>query len=353
MGSVRSGSQYGQYDYGSAEQDHGRWNPPDTYNTFPKLEPHSGPALGVTTIQKAHDIKRVHSAMGTASGKCVWTDSVQHLEDWPSHAIPLFVFSSYERPHPAYREEVKFTIKEEKYVNFGLRMRCGGGDRHNGGVIGLLTCPHRTEAEPGAEGQLVTVTDITVMPDNSVVVSAIGDLGFRVRRAWMPRGLRGLQCAVVDVEPAAPSLAPIFHNCSEDPTLQRFAHLVQLAAPALRDMLADPTQSFTAFVPTNEALAASLGGYSDEALAGRPEVEAMLGCHIVAGRICLESLYSGRGMMALDGTPLVSNFRRWPKGEPIVNDIPMEQLDIMCANGVIHSIAGVLKPAPAARRQKR
>merc|ERR1719469_1164880 len=108
-------------------------------------------------------------------------------------------------------------------MNFGLRLRCGGGDRYNGGTIGLVHDPERMEAAPGSEGQLVTITEIVVMPDSTIVVTAVGDLPFRVQRAWMPRGFRGLQCAVVEVTPAAPRLEPLLQTCASESILSRFA----------------------------------------------------------------------------------------------------------------------------------
>ena len=55
------------------------------------------------------------------------------------------------------------------------------------------------EVQPGDQGQLATILDLVVQPDNSVIVTAIGDLDCTVVRTWMPRGLRGLQLAFVDV----------------------------------------------------------------------------------------------------------------------------------------------------------
>lgn len=314
--------------------------------------PNPSMAQNVPTIRQVH-MKRVSSA-AEAFDKKVWSDSVQHLgeDPWPAHAVPLFVFSGVDRPRPGYREEVKFTVKDEKYVNFGLRLRCGGGDRHGGGTVGLLHSPDRTEAYPGQEGQLVTITNIIVMPDSTLIVSAVGDLPFRVHRAWMPRGLRGLQCAVVEVEPAAPTLDSILETCTLEATLRRFVGLLELTAPDVARQLGDAGSKFTVFVPTTRVLDAAMRGLSDEPStlrewAAKPDVQAMLLCHVVPGRLPLEALYSGRGLTAIDGTPLVVTFGRWPRGDPRVNDVPMEHMDIMCANGVVHSMDGMLAPARA------
>lgn len=307
----------------------------------------------VPAMQQAR-VKRVITRE-EALPKCIWSDSVQHLGEessWPAHAVPLFVFCGIDRPRPEYREEVKFTLKEERYVNFGLRLRCGGGDRYMGGSVGLVHCPDRREVLPGTEGQLVTVTDIIALPDNTLIVTAVGDLPFRIQRSWMPRGLRGLQCAIVDVEPAAPRLHTILDECSHDPQLTRFAALLRACAPQLAEMLASRGRGpFTVFAPTARSLESLLADAREEDLAG-PEMEALLTCHVVTGKVSSEALYSGRSLPALDGTSLQVTFGKWPRGDPRVNGLPVENMDVMCANGVIHTVAGLLTPSPAPSRRR-
>jgi len=276
---------------------------------------------------------------------------VAHLEErWPAHAVPLFLFVGRDRPRPAYREEVRFTLRDEKYVNFGLRLKCGTGDRYMGGSVGLVYSADSSEALPGTEGQLAMITDIIVNPDNSVVVSAVGDLNFHVLQSWMPRGLRGMQLAFIDVDPPSePIHRPIAETCGRQASLQLFARLVSAAESVAQTLTSGGP--FTAFVPTDAALRATLAR-DEERLMARPDhLEAILQCYICYEQVLSEAMYTGRVMKALDGTMLMVTFTTWPKGGPRVNDVPIEHMDIRCSNGVIHAIAGPLSPAPAARQR--
>lgn len=320
----------------------------------PRLTPHGRPAQHVPAIKSVK--VRTMGASVEPVPPCVWTDGVMHLggeDSWPAHALPLFVFCGRDRPRPGYREEVKITLTEEKYVNFGLRMRCGGGDRYAGGTIGLVHSPMRDEAHPGTEGQLVMVTNIIVQPDGSVVLTVVGDLPFRIRKAWFPRGLRGLQAAFVDVDPTAAYQDLLLPTCDSERPIARFARLMRMAAPGIAERLDTPGSDFTVFAPTDAALAAAFGGASDEELAGAPQVAALLACHVVPMRVPLEAMYNGRVLTALDGTSLIVTFGKWPKGDIRVNGAAAEHMDIMCANGVVHTIASVLSPSqgPTSRRR--
>jgi len=244
-------------------------------------------------------------------------------------------------------------IKEEKFVNFCIRMRGGGGDRYMGGSVGLVHCPDRTEVLSGQDGQLITILDITVNPDSTVIVHAVGDLPFRVRNAWIPRGLRGVQCAVVDVEQAAHVMDTILETCDGEASLRRFSRLIRVAAPSLADMLAHPSGKFTVFVPTSRALDATFGNASDEDLAADPKVEAMLTSHVIEGKVPCEALYNGRVLTAIDGSALIVTFKTWPRSDARVNDMPIDHMDVMCANGVMHIVSAVNIPTPAPTRRGR
>merc|ERR1719162_2162955 len=124
----------------------------------PTLTPKYQPYENVPTLKNVRMIRPGPSP--ETQPQAVWTDSVQHLgdDDWPVNAVPLFVFTGQrDRPRPGYREEVRFSLREEKYINFALRLRCGGGDKYMGGSVGLMYSDDRREVLPGEEGQLATV----------------------------------------------------------------------------------------------------------------------------------------------------------------------------------------------------
>eukprot|EP00933_Yihiella_yeosuensis_P072320 TRINITY_DN80682_c0_g1_i1.p1 TRINITY_DN80682_c0_g1~~TRINITY_DN80682_c0_g1_i1.p1 ORF type:complete len:416 (+),score=76.46 TRINITY_DN80682_c0_g1_i1:87-1334(+) len=317
-------------------------------DNVPTVDPYMEPTQNIPTLRKAMPFRTPGPPEGLP--KAVWSDSVLHLgeDPWPHHAVPLFVFSGRDRPRPAYREEIRFTLKDDRYVSFGLRLRCGTGDRYMGGTIGLIHNPMRQEAMPGDEGQLATVIDIVVQPDNTVIVSAIGDLDFQVKQSWMPRGLRGLQLAFVDVERAKEKdEMPMLQTCLDEPGFGLFGRLVQEGGPpGLAEALSGSDGPFTAFIPTDAVLMEALGGGSIEDMLKVPYLQAVLACHICKGKVTFEAMYSGRTLQAVDGSVVVVTFKQWPRGSPHVNEIPAVHMDINCSNGVVHSLAGVMTPAP-------
>ncbi|CAJ1375016.1 unnamed protein product [Effrenium voratum] len=253
-------------------------------DTAPSLENFSGPAQNVPVLRKVQ--QRRYRGPPEQIPKAVWSDSVAHLapeEEWPLHAVPLFIFGGVDRPRPAYREELKFTLRNDKYVSFALRLRCGTGDHYMGGTIGLLHNPERTEALAGDEGQLATILDLVVQPDNSVIVTAIGDLDFTVARTWMPRGLRGLQLAFVDVHRSkVPALQPLLRTCDEEPGFALFGQLVARAHgfEQVAEALNGADGPFTVFVPRDDQLFAALGGGSVEEMLQTPYLQAHAGLNL-------------------------------------------------------------------------
>eukprot|EP00929_Paragymnodinium_shiwhaense_P120134 TRINITY_DN92022_c0_g1_i1.p1 TRINITY_DN92022_c0_g1~~TRINITY_DN92022_c0_g1_i1.p1 ORF type:complete len:404 (+),score=68.39 TRINITY_DN92022_c0_g1_i1:178-1389(+) len=284
--------------------------------------------------------------------KNVWSDSCSHLpneEPWPQHAVPLWVFTGTDRPRPAYREQVRFKLTGEKYVNFATRLRCGKGDHYMGGAVGIVYSPDRTETVPGTDGQLIMVTDVVTMPDQSAVVTCVGDLEFVVQHSWIPRGLNGLQMATITAKNSAPRLETIAEACLAEPTMTIFGRMLA-AVPALAETLNKPG-AYTVFAPTDEALFAL--GISEEELLQRPDLDALVSAHFCPGKVNCEAMYSGRTMRSYDGTILQLAFARWPRAGPSVNDVPIEHMDIPCSNGVIHSIVGMLGSSPAPSRRRR
>jgi len=203
----------------------------------------------------------------------------------------------------------------------------------------------RREVMPGEEGQLATILDLVVQMDNSISVTCIGDLPFRVMRSWLPRGLRGLQMAFVDVMKVAPRLQSVLQTCESEPDMALFAEVLK-GLPEIYDLLSRPGP-FTLFVPLNASF-----DLSAEELLAHPRLESVVRCHISNNHIPLEAMYSGRPLKGLDGTLNIISFTQWPRGGPMVNDIPIEHMDIQCSNGVIHLIDGVLTPKPERGRPK-
>lgn len=301
----------------------------------------------MASMKNVH-LKRFHGPPESLP-KAIWTDSVNHITDveWPLHAVPLFVFCGKDRPRPGYREEARFTVRDERYIPFALRLRCGAGDKYMGGTIGLVHSEDLDEAAPGSEGQLATVIDIGIQPNNTIVITCVGDLQFRVTRTWMPRGFKGLQLAFVEVaRESASQLYPILESLADEPGFGLFHRLLMAGAPRLAQALSQSTGPFTVFAPTDDALVAKFGTTSEGEILQMPGLEAVLACHVCPEKVTCEAFYGGRTLQGVDGTVLTVMFGKWPRGDPSVNSIPILNMDILCRNGLIHSVGGVLSPAP-------
>lgn len=283
--------------------------------------------------------------------KKVWSDSCSHLphaDPWPQHAVPLWVFTGTDRPRPAFKEQVRFRLTGDKYVNFATRLLNGKGDHYKGGTVGLVYSPDRLEATPGTEGQLVMVTDVTIMQDATAMVTCVGDLTFTVQHSWIPRGLNGLQLATITAKDAAPRSETITEALLAEPTMNVFGRMLA-AVPDLAETL-DRPGAYTMFAPTNEAL--YMLGLSEEELVSRPDLASLVAAHFCPGKVTCQAMYSGRTLRSYDGTILQLAFARWPRAAPSVNDVPIEHMDIPCSNGVIHSLVGMLGSSPAPSRRR-
>jgi uncharacterized surface protein with fasciclin (FAS1) repeats len=127
--------------------------------------------------------------------------------------------------------------------------------------------------------------------------------------------------------------------------MQLFAEVVR-GVPEIAQILMSPGP-LSVFVPANRSF-----DLSAEEILSNPRLESVLRCHIVANHIPLEAMYSGRPIHAIDGTLHTVSFSHWPRGGPMVGDVPIDHMDIQCSNGIIHLISGVLAPAPARGRPK-
>lgn len=321
------------------------------FNRTPELPPPTPMGLSYSSSAPMLTVEPSKSKSKGSVDRLLWSDSCSHLSDevWPLHAVPLLVFSGRDRPQCGFREQVRFTLTDEKYIQLALRLRCGGGDRSGGGSVGLVHSPEYGEAYPGMTGQLAMVTDLIVQPDNSILLHAVGDLQFEIKNCWSPRGFKGLQIAMVQTASSAPRLECIPAACSAEPDLGLFGRLLD-SVPELRELLRSKG-SFTVFAPTDDALASA--GLTEEELLSRPELaEAIVRCHTSRGKVAMEAMYNDRTMQSLDGSILRLNFAKWPRAEPTVNDIPIQRTDVLCLNGIVHPISGVMRPQPNSRRRR-
>merc|ERR1712113_315881 len=92
------------------------------------------------------------------------------------------------------------------------------------------------------------------------------------------------------------------------------------------------------------AIAIFFGDLTDEEISRRPDIQAILSCHIVRGKVACECMYNGRTLTGSEGSALRLRFGTWPRSDPRVNDVEIEHMDVKCENGIIHTVTGVLTP---------
>ena len=113
-------------------------------------------------------------------------------------------------------------------------------------------------------------------------------------------------------------------------------------AAALADALKG-TGPFTVFAPTDQAFAALSAGTLEELL--KPENKArladLLKYHVAPGRILASEVVRLRSIRSLNGRDLPI---RAQGGVVLIDDVRIAQADLLCSNGVIHVLDGVLLP---------
>merc|ERR1711865_218896 len=223
--------------------------------------------------------------MGNLEGLTVWSETNTHLtEGWPQQGVPCITFSN-PVPHVNYKEECRFDIRDDKYACLAIRFRNGAGDHYGGGTVALFHSPDGDEIHPGSIGQMVMVIKIIVNRDNSITLRALGDLRCRVTKAWLPRGMRGLQCAFIESCEAAPQSHTILEVAESRKGMETFGKLCR-KVPELAQLLISPGP-LTVFVPSNDAFVEleRSTGVTVEDLMNRPDLGHLLACHISRGRI--------------------------------------------------------------------
>jgi uncharacterized surface protein with fasciclin (FAS1) repeats len=139
----------------------------------------------------------------------------------------------------------------------------------------------------------------------------------------------------------------IFETAREDGRLSTSVAMLQAGgmAEALRE-----GGEYTALFPTNEAYS----GFSREALdavtADRERLTAMIGYHVIRGKLTMHDLSRMEAIRTLQGDYLEIT---GPPGAVRLNDAGVIQPDVECTNGIYHVIDRVLLPRVVEARVKR
>ena len=116
-----------------------------------------------------------------------------------------------------------------------------------------------------------------------------------------------------------------------------------VTAADLAATLSDESAEFTVFAPTDAAFDALPEGTVDGLLADIPALTDILLYHVVAGKVPAADVLGLTSAATLQGSNVSIKVEG---GEVFLNDtVKVTTTDIMCTNGIIHVIDGVLIPA--------
>ncbi len=122
-----------------------------------------------------------------------------------------------------------------------------------------------------------------------------------------------------------------------------FRTLLKAAGAAGLAEVLKGTGPFTVFAPTDQAFAALPAGTLEELL--KPENKArladLLKYHVAPGRILASEIVRLRSVRSLSSRDLPI---RAQGGVVLIDDIRIAQTDLLCSNGIIHVLDGVLLP---------
>lgn len=121
----------------------------------------------------------------------------------------------------------------------------------------------------------------------------------------------------------------------------RFSTLVSLVKKAgLVGVLSGKT-NYTVFAPTNAAFAKVPKKTLNELAADKAKLKKVLLYHVLPGKVPASKVLKMKSATTAEGSKVTFSVR----GEnAFVNEAKIVKTDVMCSNGIIHAINGVLLP---------
>jgi uncharacterized surface protein with fasciclin (FAS1) repeats len=124
------------------------------------------------------------------------------------------------------------------------------------------------------------------------------------------------------------------------------ALVTALQTAGLADTLKGKGGPFTVFAPTDAAFAKIPKDQLNALMANKTELTNLLNYHVVPGEVMSTNFKNGMVVKTVQGENLTFTLAN---GGIMVNDVKVVQVDIVCANGVIHVIDTVLIPQVVAK----
>lgn len=110
----------------------------------------------------------------------------------------------------------------------------------------------------------------------------------------------------------------------------------------LKDNLANLTNTYTVFAPTDAAFAQLSEAYFNDLLADPEMLETVLSYHLVGDMLGINQIATDDYIPTVEGRPLI--VRTDENLKVFINGQPLESFNIVAANGVIHVVDTVLTP---------
>lgn len=111
-------------------------------------------------------------------------------------------------------------------------------------------------------------------------------------------------------------------------------------AAGLVDTLSGPGP-FTVFAPTDDAFGKLPEGTVESLLKNIDKLKSILTYHVAAKKLMAEDVVKMETIMTVNGKEITVMVK---DGKAMVDDATIVKTDIMCSNGVIHVIDGVIIP---------
>ncbi|MCB8984365.1 MAG: fasciclin domain-containing protein [Ardenticatenaceae bacterium] len=118
--------------------------------------------------------------------------------------------------------------------------------------------------------------------------------------------------------------------------------LALLQQAGMQDQLANASQNYTVFAPTDAAFAKLSDNQTNDLLGNQDDLQTILSYHIVNDRLGINQIATDHYIPTAEGRPLIVT--HGDNGAVFLNGYPVTDFNMVASNGVIHVVDTVLTP---------
>jgi uncharacterized surface protein with fasciclin (FAS1) repeats len=147
--------------------------------------------------------------------------------------------------------------------------------------------------------------------------------------------------AVIALPVGSASAAPKKDIVETAAAAPKFSTLVSLVKKAGLVGVLSGKANYTVFAPTNAAFAKVPKKTLNDLAANKAKLKKVLLYHVLPGKVPASKVLKMKSATTAEGSKVTFSVRG---GNAFVNDAKIIKTDVMCSNGIIHAINGVLLP---------